>query len=513
MAYNNQRKSNLNQSIMQPLTIHELSFSYPNSAATILQNITLEFHVGWSAIVGANGCGKSTLLRLIAKELSPQEGTIKGNNLVYYCHQSTEDEPQEFGEFMMTYSSKAFKIRDSLEIKDEWLAMWSSLSHGQRKRVQIAIALFMEPDVLLLDEPTNHLDTPSKKIVFEALKSFKGVGILVSHDRALLDGLCTNTIILKNAKSFLFRSNYSTAIHEYKQNLNHLANSQQMRDQEMKKLKNLMLTQEAKVLQSKQKFSKKRVGIHDSDARAKINLAKLTGKDKNDGQVLKQAATKYKHLQDSSVGVEKIYKQGISFETQSVKKLFPLFIKKGVLQIHEKQSVLFGNMQIQEGDKIGVIGENGAGKSSFIDYLLQTLELKEAFFYIPQEITTQQSQRLFQEINELPKEQKGEIFTIITRLASNPKILLESSSPSPGEIRKLLLAQALLKQPNLIILDEPTNHMDLDSILALENALREYAGALILVSHDELFLQNITSKSWSFEKKDDESYEIKEISL
>lgn len=496
---------------MQPLSIQDLTFNYSNSNVSILHNITLEFHVGWSAIVGANGSGKSTLLKLINKELRSESGSIKGNDLVYYCTQSTEDEPEEFNDFMLTYTSKAFKLRDALQIKDEWLGMWDRLSHGQRKRVQIALALFSESNVFMLDEPTNHLDVKSKKIVFEALAAFKGIGILVSHDRALLDKLCTNTVILKNRHATLYKSNYSTAIEMDEQNRQYLRKVQEQRDDAMKKLKKSIISQQEKVLQSKQKFSKKGLDKHDSDAKAKINLAKLTGKDKNDGQFLQRIVTKHKHLQESSHKPEKIYKQGISFEAEHVKKLFPLFIKKGVLEIYEHHKVYFKNMRIDADDKIGVVGENGAGKSSFINYLLETLELKQSYFYIPQELTKEQSETLFQEINDLPKEQKGEIFTIITRLASDPKLLLESSSPSPGETRKLLLARALLARPALIILDEPTNHMDIDSITALEDALSQYNGALILVSHDEVFLQNTTSKIWSFEKEDLQNYTIKEI--
>ena len=491
------------------LHIRNLSFSYPGSPVTILQNITLEFHSGWSAIVGANGCGKSTLLKLITKELVG-DGVITGNDLVSYCPQSTEDAPLSFEDFMFTYTAEAFKIRDALHIKDEWLGMWNSLSHGERKRVQIGVALFSEPDVFVLDEPTNHLDFKSKKIVLQTLEKFKGVGILVSHDRMLLNSLCKNTIILKNAHTIVFRSNYSTAMHEYQQNLNHLASSQDQRDHEMKKLKNHIQTQQEKVLQSKQRLSKKGLNPQDSDAKAKINLAKLTGKDNNDSMAIKRATSKHKQIEQNSVKIEKTYKKGISFEANSPKKLFPLFIQKGEFSVYEKHKVIFDTLSIDAHNKIGIVGDNGAGKSSFLNYLLQTLELKDAYFYIPQELTSEQSKNLLREINELEQEKKGEIFTLITRLSSNPKILLESSSPSPGETRKLLLAQALMAKPALIILDEPTNHMDLDSIIALEDALSEYEGALLLVSHDELFLQAITTKTWSFIQKDARSYMIRE---
>jgi len=491
------------------LHIRNLSFSYPSSPVTLLQKISLEFHNGWSAIVGANGCGKSTLLKLITKELVG-EGVIAGNDLVSYCPQSTEDAPLDFEKFMFTYTAKAFKIRDTLQIKDEWLGMWNALSHGERKRVQIGVALFSEPDVFVLDEPINHLDLKSKKIVLQTLEKFKGVGILVSHDRMLLNSLCTNTIILKNAHTILFKSDYSTAMHEYQQSLNHLASSQEQRDHEMKKLKNHIQTQQEKVLQSKQRLSKKGIDSKDSDAKAKINFAKLTSKDNNDSQAIKRATSKYKQIEKSSVQIEKIYKKGISFEANAPKKLFPLFVQKGEFSVHDQHKVMFDTLSIDAHEKIGIVGDNGAGKSSFIHYLLQTLELKDASFYIPQELTNEQSKNLLRDISALPQEEKGEIFTLITRLSSNPKTLLESSSPSPGETRKLLLAQALLAKPALIILDEPTNHMDLDSILALEDALREYEGALLLVSHDELFLEAITTKTWSFIQKDAGSYLIRD---
>jgi macrolide transport system ATP-binding/permease protein len=135
----------------------------------------------------------------------------------------------------------------------------------------------------------------------------------------------------------------------------------------------------------------------------------------------------------------------------------------------------------------------------------------EGEIYIPQEITDEEAEQLFKNVSLLSSEEKGELFTLIQRLGSDAKALLYSSVPSPGEVRKLLIAQGLLKHPSLIILDEPTNHMDLDSIESLESALMEYAGALVFITHDQTFLQNLSTKRWVFQKNENKPYEIHEI--
>ena len=495
---------------MQKLRIQNLSFKYPNSSTEIFKNLNLEFNTGWSSIVGSNGSGKSTLLKLISKELIPNEGSIKGNKLVYYCPQSTNHKPKEAQEFMLSYTSKAFKIRDSLHVKDSW--DWNELSHGERKRLQVAIALFLEPDILMLDEPTNHLDSKSKNTLINALKEFKGVGLLVSHDRALLDTLSMTTVLLKNSEATLIKSGFSTAMHEYQQNSEHIKKVQIQKNDEMKRLKNIMHSQADKVAKAKKRFSKKELDVNDSSKREKINAARLTGKDKNDGQLLKRVQTKHTHLKENAVKLEKEYKKGITINSANSKTLFPIFIKKSSLNVSNEQKVIFDNLQITNGEKIGIVGENGSGKSSFIDYMLKSETIKNNALYIKQEFTQEETKGLFEEVKNYSKEEKGKIFTIITRLSSDPKTLLQSEYPSPGETRKLLIAKGLLSQPSIIILDEPTNHMDIDSILALESALQEYSGALILVSHDEAFLNALITKTWSFENDDENNYIIKEFS-
>ena len=474
----------------------------------IFEDLNLEFEQGWCCIVGANGSGKSTLLKLISKEMSYEEGSIKGNDLTHYCTQTTEEIPKNLEDFMMTYTSDAFKIRDMLNINDQWLYQWNSLSFGERKRMQIAVAIFEEPDVLLVDEPTNHLDTKSKGIVLNALKSFNGIGILVSHDRELLDKLSQTTLILKNKSIYPFKTPFSKAMDEFHINMDYLEKNQSKQYSELKKLKKSIQTQHEKVSQSKKRMSKKDLGKNDKNAKTKIDLARFTGKDKNDGKELAKLKSKQTKLISNTIKTDKVFELGIEFQATRSKKIFPLVIKKNVLELSDTKELSYQTLSIDEYHKIGIIGENGAGKSSFLNHLLSTINLENEYLYIPQEITQKQSKKLFDEINDLPNDIKGEIYTIVRKLASDPIKLQDSLIPSPGEVRKLMIAKGLLESPSLIILDEPTNHMDLDSIISLEVALKEYNGTMIVISHDKHFLKGIITNIWEFRKNGEDSYEI-----
>ena len=493
---------------MKHLTIKNLHFKYKNSAIPIFENLNLEFEEGWCCLVGSNGSGKSTLLKLISKELKYDEGTIKGNDLTHYCMQSTQEMPQNLEDFMMTYTSKSFRIRDMLNINDEWLYQWDTLSFGERKRMQIAVAIFEEPDILLVDEPTNHLDTKSKNIVLNALKSFKGIGILVSHDRELLDSLSQSTIILKNKNIFTFKTPFSKAMDEYHINMEFLEKTQSKQYSELKKLKKSIQNQHEKVSQSKKRMSKKDLGKNDKNSKTKIDLARFTGKDKNDGQELSKLKSKQTKLISNTVKTDKVFELGIEFNDSKSKNIFPILIKNNILELSETKRLSHQSLCIKQYDKIGIIGENGAGKSSFLNHLLSTVDLQNEYLYIPQEITQEESKELFDDINDMPNDIKGEIYTIVRKLASDPIKLQDSFIPSPGEVRKLMIAKGLLESPSLIILDEPTNHMDLDSIISLEVALKEYNGTMIVISHDKTFLNTIITDTWEFKKDDEDSYKI-----
>lgn len=483
---------------MQYLKLNNISFRYDNSNNQIFSNLDIDFSKGWSSIVGQNGSGKTTLLKLIAKKLKPLSGTISGNELVYYCEQKVEELPDGFEEFIYTFNAKTFKIKDLLGIQDEWLYRWGTLSFGERKRIQIAVALFSEPDILILDEPTNHLDHSTKIVVIETLKEFKHIGIIVSHDRQLLDTLCTNTFIIKNANVFRYKTSYKNAMYEHKKELGALRKESENQNTRIKALQKNIQLQKEKVSKTKSRLSKRGVDKYDSSTKERINLAKFTGRDQNDSKKVDTLNTKFEQLNSKKIKLDKEYKKGVSIEQNLQRGIFPIVLKSGELQMGEDKTLSYPDIEINSGDKIALIGDNGSGKTTFIQYLLSKIEQKE-LLYLPQEIDDTLAKELFQTIAELSNEKKGELFTFVTRLSSNPKTLLENEQPSPGELRKLLISKALLDGISLIVMDEPTNHMDIDSIIAIEEALKEYGGTILMISHDKEFVKNISHTIWSIE--------------
>ena len=179
------------------LQFDRVSFAYPGMAEPLLADVTAHFSEGtWTGIVGANGSGKTTLLKLAAGEISPASGNIRQIGRAQCAVQRTDAPPDEWDDFMDAWDPVAMEVRRMLGVSSDWAGRWETLSHGERKRVQIAIALWHQPDVLALDEPTNHLDAEAKRVLLAALKSFRGAGLLVSHDRDFLDALCAQCLFI-----------------------------------------------------------------------------------------------------------------------------------------------------------------------------------------------------------------------------------------------------------------------------------------------------------------------------
>lgn len=390
---------------MQYLQINNLTFKYTSSE--IFSNLSLSFEKGWSCLVGSNGSGKTTLFKLIAKSLKPQEGNIVGNELVYYCEQELHEKPNGFEEFIYTYNTKTFKLKELLLIEDEWFYRWETLSFGERKRIQIAIALFLEPDVLLLDEPSNHLDIKTKEILLNSLKNFKGIGILISHDRELLNSLCNNTVIIKNKKIYNYKTTFQKAIEELDLYFNFLQKENDNINSKVKKLQNNIQTQKEKVSQSKSRLSKKNVNTKDKSLKEKINLAKLTGKDKPESKLVTSFSKKAHELSSKRNEIEKNFDKGITIkDINSKKENFSFLLEKGQLSLSKNKVLKYENLCLNKGDKIVIIGENGVGKSSFLKLLISKIAPFKNYLYLPQEIEKNQKEKLFEAIKSLNNEKR-----------------------------------------------------------------------------------------------------------
>lgn len=193
------------------ITLHNVSYTYDDSPVPALEGLSATFAEGWTGIVGNNGAGKSTLLKLLCGHLRPDGGTIRPAASGVYCAQETALEPENLYDFASDYSAKAVRLRASLELEDDWLWRYGTLSHGERKRIQVACALSLNPAVVSLDEPTNHLDSQTREVLLGALKAHRGVGLLVSHDRRFLDELVSQCLFIDAGRATMIPGSYTEA--------------------------------------------------------------------------------------------------------------------------------------------------------------------------------------------------------------------------------------------------------------------------------------------------------------
>jgi ATPase subunit of ABC transporter with duplicated ATPase domains len=493
------------------LYIKNLSFTYENTVDSLFDSISFQLQKGWTGVVGANGSGKSTLLKLLTGQLMPDSKALNLPHITYYCEQRTDDIPSGLIPFLRSTEKSAYRIRVDLDIDEDWAKKWDDLSHGERKRCQIGVALFLNPSVLAVDEPSNHLDHQSRQILIKTLKFFKGIGLLVSHDRDLLDNLCSHTLFIDPPFVVIRGSSYTIASSERDRENQEKIRFSQLAGLEVKKFKKKVHQQHSKAQQSDRRVSKRNTNIRDHDAKAKIDQARISGKDGIAGKIKNRLQTQL----DKSIARQediKFKKQnmiGISFRENKSKKSFPIIISRGEISLGPEKSLHFPELVLSYGAKIGIRGNNGSGKSTFIEYLLELLPVSSSdIIYIPQETSIIQSKDMIKRIHNYDKETKGIIMTIISRLGSDPKHLIETTLPSPGEVRKLLLAEGIMLNPGLIIMDEPTNHMDLPSIQCVEDALKECPCSQLLVSHDPVFLNNTVFEYWTFSDVSKEEFRI-----
>ena len=483
----------------QSLEFHRVTYFYDTSSDPILENVSVQLAYGWTGIIGGNGAGKTTFLKLACRQLEPVQGKVIIPQNVIYCDQRTEEIPAELSILLQSSDAYACKLRGQLGLELDWPSRWHTLSHGERKRAQIAIAVWQKPQVLALDEPTNHIDLPTRQLLIQSLTQFQGIGLLVSHDQEMLDHLCRQTLFIDMHQVSHYPAGYTQAIRlrdaEYQRMLR---NRSKTRNQ-LTRLQRERKRRQAEAGKADRKRSKRGLSPKDSDGRAKRDLARVSGKDGQAGRRLSQLDGRYKRLQVqlNNTFMTKQTSSRITLHGEYARQDRLLRIEPGFLSLGHERKLHLPELVVTPTDRIGIIGQNGAGKSTLIRHLVKHKAIpEERLVYIPQEIDIDQAHQILCRVRQMPKMTRGELFSYVACLGSNARRLLETEKPSPGELRKLKLALGMAGIPYLIVMDEPTNHLDLLSIKALEKALSACNCALILVSHNLCFLRSLVTTIW-----------------
>jgi ATPase subunit of ABC transporter with duplicated ATPase domains len=481
------------------IRFQNVSFGYNRATQPLILNLSAHFTRGWTGIVGANGVGKSTVLKLATGGLEPQQGHVSIPDFAIYCQQRTDNAPNQLYNLNHAEDREAYSIKGRLGVEDDWGDRWETLSHGERKRAQIAVAIWRKPQVLAVDEPTNHLDTEAQDMLFAALSTFRGVGILVSHDREFLDNLCHQCLFIEPPDAILRPGNYSQGLQQAEKDEMTVQKQRIHAKHEYSRLKREAVKRRDAASQANRKRSKQGLASKDHDGREKINAARVTGKDGFAGKRLNQLGGRLSQARKKmdSIKVKKTHKTGIWIPGARSKRNTLFNLPAGPLSLGKDRRLHFPDLSMKPDDRIALTGMNGSGKSTLIDSIMQSLHLQEdQVTYLPQEINILTSKEIMARARNLPHDKLGQMMTIVSCLGSRPQRLLESIEPSPGEVRKILLATGIAKVPHLIIMDEPTNHLDLPSIECLEQAMADCPCGLLLVSHDQRFLDALTHKRW-----------------
>lgn len=487
---------------MSAVCVQELGFSY-SDRVPLFNHLTLRLSEAWYGLVGANGSGKTTFARLLLGELQPTSGRIwmePSNTRVLLCEQTIEQLPSDVAHLARASDRESCRWRGLLRLEPSELSRWSTLSPGERKRWQIAAAIAADPEVLVVDEPTNHLDSEARALVFEALRCFRGVGLLVSHDRELLAALTSRTLRIHEANIEMFALSYAEAKAEWESSAQRQRESRELRVEQKRRLEQRIsaANREKQAAHVNRSAGHRMKDRHDHDAssimadgRAANGEASLSRKLGNMRAELARVTSDIAPFAEDKTACRNVF---VDYQPCASPRV--LGIDGEDLVVGARTLLRDVRLTLGRTARVHLKGPNGCGKSTLLGALLARAARGDQVLWLPQELASPDVQRLTASVAGLPRMQRGRLMTLLVALGVEPERLLASRNPSPGEARKLKLAFGLATHAAALVLDEPTNHLDLPSIERLEVALAAFPGSLLLVSHDELFAGACTNASW-----------------
>ncbi|MBX3217821.1 MAG: ABC-F family ATP-binding cassette domain-containing protein [Labilithrix sp.] len=474
------------------------------ASVPVLRDVSFVLSPGFYGLVGANGAGKTTLLRVLAGELRAHEGAVRTRPegaTIAYARQAVDELDADVVALAESYDGVAAELKGRLALDAGELARWPTLSPGERKRWQIGAALAREPDVLLLDEPTNHLDGEARTRLLGALERFRGVGVIVSHDRAVLDRLPRAILRVHGGAVTLHVGSYSEARAAWEEarrgeEAAHARAKAAVRAVE-RRLDAARRTQEA--ASRSLSASSRMKGKNDHDARSMGSKVTAGWADGHAGRRVEIAREGLERARAAVPDVERDRTLGGQVFAAWERSPHPVLFHLDAPEIRAGDRVVLRDVRVTIGrdERVRVTGDNGAGKTTLLTALLATR--RERVLHLPQELAPEAIAELTAALRSLPAEARGRVLSVFSALGSDPERLLlrrelDAASLSPGEARKLALASGLGRHAWALVLDEPTNHLDLPTIERLERALDGYPGCVVLVTHDDAFARAVAAR-------------------
>ncbi|WP_411842599.1 ABC-F family ATP-binding cassette domain-containing protein [Salinicoccus sp. HZC-1] len=493
----------------------------------IFENVNLEVKSGeTTGIVGKNGAGKTTLMKIMAGELSYDEGTLsvpKGTSIGYLTQQMTLESSQTVHEEMMRPFSGLLDLKSEIEEITLWLAEHNyndekyedqlkkfeqlqnrfegddgynidtkiktvltglnfaledldrnvdEFSGGQKTRLALGQMLLSNPDLLLLDEPTNHLDMTTVSWLEQYLNSFRGAVVIISHDRYFLDKTVDKIFEVEMFKGTLYHSNYTKYVVEKEKRFSLQLKAYEQQQKEIQKLETFVEKNIARASTSGMAKSRRKQLEH-------IDRIHMPMQDRKSADfsfdIRRESGNDVLRIRNIGIGYEETLNDSISFD-------------------------------VDKGDRIAIIGPNGIGKSTLVKTIAKMIPKHggnivygtnvSIGYYDQKQAEFTSNRTILEELwHEYPNMNESDVRKVLGRfLFTQDEVLKLINDLSGGEKARIQLAKLMLEENNLLILDEPTNHLDIDSKEVLENALQDYPGTILFVSHDRYFIDRIATK-------------------